>query len=293
MQEDKPSTDIDPHIQAFEVLSDRISNLEDAVAILIESARAQESTTYGTLNHRALGLPCATVRHRADERMKTRAPGAPEHVSALIVKFPDITFEHILNLRCGVEREDISVYFSPTETLAILRAQEDLGDKIVSSEQVKILSCHHGSIAEGLQRLVDREKKRYSALGGDVIVRPFDWTDYCAAFLIIQPRVYGTPHENALLRAPFRESPFQTICVEMLQLFQGLAGQPVRKMETFQVCPFAASAFVDYWWWQSNDKTNSARHRRVQIQIEKLRSLRTHVFFEEEAHMGDAIEDDI
>ena len=50
-----------PVIQSFEVLSDRILNLEDGVNVLLGNARHREMRTFGTLDHRLLGLPCPTV----------------------------------------------------------------------------------------------------------------------------------------------------------------------------------------------------------------------------------------
>jgi hypothetical protein len=52
-----------PVIQAFEILSDRVSNLEDGVNLLIGHARHRESRTHGELDHRLLGVHCPVTRH--------------------------------------------------------------------------------------------------------------------------------------------------------------------------------------------------------------------------------------
>ena len=57
---------MEPVIQSFEVLSDRISNLEDGINLLLGNARHREVRTYGPLDYRLLGLPCPTVRFSED-----------------------------------------------------------------------------------------------------------------------------------------------------------------------------------------------------------------------------------
>jgi hypothetical protein len=47
----------DPHIQAFTILSDRISNIEDDVSLIKSALVHQELRQTGRLNHRLIGFP--------------------------------------------------------------------------------------------------------------------------------------------------------------------------------------------------------------------------------------------
>jgi hypothetical protein len=81
-----------PVIQSFEVLSDRISNLEDGINLLLGTARHREVRTYGPLDHRLLGLPCPTMRFPDDsgempEPEKRRENEAQSRVNAMIFEF--------------------------------------------------------------------------------------------------------------------------------------------------------------------------------------------------------------
>src|ERR1044071_4528373 len=88
--------DIDPSITAFEHLSDRVSNLEDSVDILLEQARLQELQIHGPLSSRALGLKGSITRHSQTATCRhARTQTASMHLGALIISYEDLFFEYI------------------------------------------------------------------------------------------------------------------------------------------------------------------------------------------------------
>jgi hypothetical protein len=111
--------------------------------------------------------------------------------------------------------------------------------------------------------------------------------------LVLQPRLYDIATANELLRGGFRESPFDALCADIRRLLQAIAKQNPKRLETFDVCPFAAHAFTDYMRWQSSKKDSLCMQRRLEVQMGKLASLKAHIFFQEQEDMSDAIEKDI
>jgi hypothetical protein len=87
-------------IQSFEVLSDRISNLEDAVSVLrtgvaelLERNIRKEMSCHGRLDHDILGIPCRVVRLPQHHQLHSpetcpRTKGAAEPwVKAVVLSF--------------------------------------------------------------------------------------------------------------------------------------------------------------------------------------------------------------
>jgi hypothetical protein len=275
---------MDPHIQAFEILSDRISNLEDTVAALAESARLNEITTYGPLNFKMLGLPCPISRHKATERVSGRLLGASANVSALIVSFPETSSDEILDLRRCYGTEWIASHFTPDDATSIRKAQEkNAGNLCVTMKEAGIPSYHRYLNGELLQRLVD--EARVGVFEHEVIIRPFN-RESGSAFLVLQQEK-DTEEDSQERDGPM---PFHSVCAGMVRLVQALSGQAAKRMETFELCAIAAHAFVRYMKWRSANDFDLARLSRTDIAVEHLRSLESHVFFSEEL-CDDAIED--
>ncbi|KAJ3041690.1 hypothetical protein HDV00_008777 [Rhizophlyctis rosea] len=58
----------DPHIQAFDILSDRVSNLEEGINLLISNAKHRELRAYGALDSSLWGIRCPMWRSNGDTR---------------------------------------------------------------------------------------------------------------------------------------------------------------------------------------------------------------------------------
>ena len=81
----------DPHIQAFSLLSHRVSTVEEVVTALYERKKLKELTAFGQLDHRFLRLPY--VVWRFPDRGPRMCPplreerAAPENISSAIISF--------------------------------------------------------------------------------------------------------------------------------------------------------------------------------------------------------------
>jgi len=273
MQEDNPSTDIDPHIQAFEVLSDRISNLEDAVASLTDSARLQERTTYGRLNHRLLGLPCSTTRHKPTERVASRVPGAPASVAALVINFPNLTYENILRPAAGPEGVDAGRQFTDEENARIQAAQARAHPQdFPTMKEANIVSYHLDTIGETIHRAIDKARQHYPSLSGSTIVRHFEYPD-TLAFLV----VFSTPVEQHEMR----DVSFETLCSEGIRLCKDCSDdERPTAAEVFDICPHSAQAYLDFCRWSCSPRDDSERGHLSYP--ERFLGLKNHIFFDEE-----------
>jgi hypothetical protein len=295
MEADTPL--LDPHIQAFELLSDRVSSVEETLALLSHSVRLQEATTYGHLNHRVLGLPCAVTRHKANECVKSRLPGAALYVSALIVTFPGVSYQDVLNHHLR-DPEQLFQHFNEAEAMKIRRAQDAANREFVPMVDAGIESVHCDVLGEMMQRILNDGKRKYRTLNDAVALRLFYWTEKSTAFLMLQPLATGTSIREEPTSRDYSEVPFAEACHDIVSLFQDftrvLAKAVPQKMEVFDVCPLASQAFLDYCRWRYSKKDGGERQRLVEGQLHHLREMKLHVFFEgEDDDFMDAIEDDI
>jgi hypothetical protein len=288
---------LDPHIQAFELLSDRVSSVEETLALLSHSVRLQEATTYGHLNHRVLGLPCAVTRHKANECVNSRLPGAALHVSALIVTFPGVSYQEVLNLHLP-DPEQLFQHFNDAEAVKVRKAQEAADMEFVRMVDADIESVHWDVLGEMMQRILDKRKRKCKTLGDAVVLRPFYWTEKSTAFLMLQPLAAGASRWGEPTSRDYSEVPFTETCHDMVSLFQGVmkgfTKAVPQRLEVFDVCPLVAQAYLDYCRWRYSKKDGGERQRLVAGQLSHLRKMKLHVFFEtEDDDFQDAIENDI
>jgi hypothetical protein len=157
--------EIDPNIKAFELLSDRVSNLEDSVDILLEQARLQELQTHGPLNSRALGLNGSITRHSGTAQCRhTRTQTASMHLGALIITYEDLFFQYISDKHFPSADGLTFARFTEEEKACI--AELYVGDgPYVSTRSAQIDSNHVDVCGESLQRLLDELVKDLPILG--------------------------------------------------------------------------------------------------------------------------------
>lgn len=93
--------EIAPVIQSFEIVSDRISNLEESIGILLAHARHREVRTFGELDHRLLGLPCPVTRYEDEtlEQFRGDPPRRLENRAEAKVRALIVEYEGLSNLR--------------------------------------------------------------------------------------------------------------------------------------------------------------------------------------------------
>lgn len=157
--------DPDPSIKAFELLSDRVSNLEDSVDILLEQARLHELQTHGPLNSPALGLKGSITRHSQTARCRgARTQTASMHLDALIITYEDLFFQYISDKHFPSADELTFARFTEGEKARI--AELYVGDgPYVSTRSAQIDSNHVDVCGESLQRLLDELVKDLPILG--------------------------------------------------------------------------------------------------------------------------------
>jgi hypothetical protein len=122
------TVEVAPVIQSFEVLSDRISNLEDSANLLLSHAIFCEVRTHGPLNHRLLSLPCPVTRHKdlpvefapADAWYR-EGNSAPARVSALVLEFQGVPILHRCHGEDAFCKSIVAsdTYLTPTEVTRI------------------------------------------------------------------------------------------------------------------------------------------------------------------------------
>jgi len=151
-----------PFIQAFEILSDRMSNVEEGVSLLLGNARQRECRAFGELDNRILGIPCPVVR--LPDRFPDADPDDPPYrqeyradgrVSALIVGF-----EGLRVLGDHSRREDGTLgcvmrdFLTPAETG---RLSNLTGDRVICCKtgEMGIHSIHERVCEETVARRLE------------------------------------------------------------------------------------------------------------------------------------------
>jgi hypothetical protein len=271
------SVEINPTIQAFEVLSDRISNLEDTVNLVAKTTQLQEATTYGLLNHEMLGLPCVVTRHKSTERVDSRLNGAPAKVSAMIFSFTDLTYETVMHVAFGPDGVDAGGHFTAEENDRISAVQKRIDPQdYVSMSTAGIDSCQPDTIGETMQRIVDEERQKYPNISDGAVVRPFYFTMHTFAILVVQPR-----NLIGAMRTEHVEIPFASLCSDAIRLCEGMTKRR-SAVEVFDVCAFSAHAYVDYCRWRYGPDIRAVAYALGEQQMEDLKRLIGHVFFQTE-----------
>jgi hypothetical protein len=90
----------DPHIQAFTIISDRVSALEEMVTAMYERKKRKELTSTGPLDYRFLRFPFSIERWPADTRdvdPQTESPIREAGAASDVVQSAVVTFEEFEN----------------------------------------------------------------------------------------------------------------------------------------------------------------------------------------------------
>lgn len=92
--------DLDPHIRAFEILSDRVSNLEDGIAAIRRSQQSVEMRKFGELDGSLFGLPPHCRLERLDD-LEEELENVPEEVSRRLPSQPTLYMRGaVIEIRC-------------------------------------------------------------------------------------------------------------------------------------------------------------------------------------------------
>lgn len=171
--------ELDPHIQAFTILSDRVSNLEEGLSGILESAKLQEQRVYGSLNHRLLGIPFPVFRHPAVSNEPYQQP-LPT-VSNLVIEMQGA------KLLCWCSHKDFCkiMPFTSEELQRIL--EKDRFEELVTCREVGIHSAHRHICGEALERHIHRvttENPRLYKELSRCSIQPFTSDDGNPAFLL-------------------------------------------------------------------------------------------------------------
>jgi hypothetical protein len=187
----------DPHIQAFTVLSDQVSYVEEMVVALYERKRRKEFSAVGQLDHRLLGFPFELWRwpeRTADLDPDSEEPirkerARPDKVSTAILVFnPELHWRHPTGctnpaLFSPDEMERVSncrghkvLEATPVPSSGINDSMEDTLDRCVTTDDAEIDTHLPLVCEEGIRRKLRwTAKTDYQHVFSDVdLLRNFD-----------------------------------------------------------------------------------------------------------------------
>lgn len=164
----------DPHIQAFEIVSDRLSNLEEMVGRMLDRVLRREFTAVGELDNELLGYKYPIIRHPYFEPSDWSLPrqeGAAEMRDVEFVVVVEVPDDLGHGPECASEE-----YFDDDElkrVLAISTSQTPPASECVTTLEAGITSATKYVCTEGLVRRFEQQLRNF--VGGNV--RAVKWID--------------------------------------------------------------------------------------------------------------------
>jgi hypothetical protein len=188
----------DPHIQAFDLLSDRVSNLEEGLNLLISNAKHRELRAYGALDGSLWGLRCPLWRSNGDARAtetQRQDYAAPAEVEGIIVILKglhwagDICFPISCpanHIESGDKEKDRASFFTDEERRGIATERARLDDANIAECAVNrdagVSSTQMFVCEEAAVRFLALEKARFPTLTQSIIQPMFGFD--CDTFAI-------------------------------------------------------------------------------------------------------------
>jgi hypothetical protein len=259
--------DLDPHIQAFEILSDRVSNLEEGLKHLLAQAERQEMRAYGKLNHSLLGFRVPIYRRAPQDDYSMDPPRrdfiAQSEVTGLAIEFfgVDLNFVH----RCDVGgwHEDVGFSADLRKMVSSRFAEEET---CVLSAEAGLVSAHRLICMEEFERVLAKRISGYPFLSHCGLVRPIRSDNDNVAFLLTA--------EKPL--------PVRSLILECLSLLHDLRAPDVKSIHIHDCLPEEVRLCRQMLIAQNScegPKRDAAR-KCVEKWSKEAKSLENHAFFE-------------
>jgi len=143
--------DLDPHIRAFEILSDRVSNLEDGIAAIRRSQQSVEMRKFGELDGSLFGLPPHCRLERLDD-LEEELEDVPEEVFRRLPSQPTSYMKGaVIDVRCKCCECKI-----PTKSV-----RPDLTNILDGLKVCQIAPCEKYNIASQHEYICDEARQVY------------------------------------------------------------------------------------------------------------------------------------
>ena len=195
--------DLDPHIQAFEILSDRVSNLEEGMKHLLVQAELQEMRAYGKLNHSLLSFRVPIYRRAPQDDYSMDPPrrdfAAQSEVTGLAIEFYGVDLNFVHRCDVGGWHEDVGFSADLRKMVSSRFAEEET---CVLSAEAGLVSAHRLVCMEEFERVLAKRVPLYPFLSRCDIVRPIRSDNDNVAFILTA----GKP-------LPARELTCESLCL--------------------------------------------------------------------------------
>jgi hypothetical protein len=169
---------MDPHIQAFEILSDRVSNLEDNVGILLGTAQHRELRAYGEIDGQLWGISIPMRRSPGKTyaedtpRQEYVAPAKVQHIIICVDGGYSGCFAEACPDEFVYNKTERRSYFS-TEEWQLITEQRSIYSQqrwCISNTEVGITSTFNDVCEEALFRHLAREKAHFPTLAMSTVI---------------------------------------------------------------------------------------------------------------------------